>query len=53
MKEMIRQIIVWAYIVLSLVAFVRIILLGDSIIGVAGIVALNLSVLIIFLGGEE
>lgn len=46
----------WAYIILSMVAFVRVIIVGnsviDSIIGTGGIVMLNLAVWAI-LGSED
>ena len=58
MREAIKVSIVFAYIILSLTAFVRIIVLGnsvvDSILGTAGIVMLNLSAWVIFIeGGGE
>lgn len=46
----------WAYIIISMIAFVRIIIVGDSaidsIIGTGGIVALNLAAWAI-LGSED
>lgn len=53
MKTIIERIIVWSYIILSLAAFICSIIQGNIVLGVAGIVTLNLSALVIFLGGEE
>lgn len=49
MKDTIGLIIIWAYIILSLTAFVRLVILGESILGTTGIVALNLSAFVIFI----
>lgn len=58
MREAIKVAIVFAYIILSLTACVRTIVLGnsviDSILGTAGIVMLNLTAWVIFIeGGGE
>lgn len=58
MREAIKVSIVFAYIILSLTACVRTIVLGnsviDSILGTAGIVMLNLAAWVIFIeGGGE
>lgn len=53
MNEAFKQGIVWSYIILSLAAFICLIIMGNCILGVAGLVALNLSALVVFLGGEE
>ena len=47
MSEKTKGAVVWAYIILSLIAFVRVIIVGNSVIGsiisTAGIAMLNLA----------
>ena len=57
MSEKLSRVIAWAYIILSLIAFVRVIIVGDSvvdsIIGTGGIVVLNLAAWAVIFGGED
>lgn len=57
MSEKNARTVVWVYIILSLVAFVRVIIVGDpvidSIIGTAGIIGLNLAAWAVILRGED
>lgn len=48
MREAIKLIIVWACIIVSLAAFIRLIVLGDQAFGIIGIVLFNLSAIILF-----
>ena len=47
MNKAIKTGILWSYVILSLAAFISLIVMGNHILGIAGLVTLNLSVLIL------
>lgn len=53
MKEIIKGIVCWACVILSLVAFIRLVILGDQILGATGIVVFNLSAIIVIMKEAE
>lgn len=50
--EIVEQVIVWSCIILSLAAYISLIVMGNSGLGIAGLVISSLPALAIFLVGK-